>query len=151
MAMSSMDGGGDGAPRPLSEINVTPLVDVMLVLLIIFMVAAPLMMVGVPVQLPKTSAAKVKQPREPLVVSLTRDEQLYLRDTLVPEDQLVARLAELHAVDPEATVYVRGDKSLPYGRVMDVMGQVGRSGFSKVSLLAETAGRAPTGSAGTSR
>jgi len=134
-----------GGYRPLSDINVTPLVDVMLVLLIIFMVAAPLMMVGVPLQLPKTSAAKVTPPKEPLVVSIDRDGKLFIRKEPVEEGAIVASLAAIKAREPDSVVYVRGDRTLEYGRVMQVMGLVGQAGFSKVSLVAESLPAAPDG------
>jgi biopolymer transport protein TolR len=131
-------GGGNGGYRPLAEINVTPLVDVMLVLLIVFMVAAPLMMVGVPVQLPKTSAEKLGQTREPVIVSIDRAGRVYLREVPIePPTLLGARLRELAAADPEATVYVRGDRTIPYGEVMRLMGMVSAAGFAKLSLIAE--------------
>lgn len=125
--------------RPLSDINVTPFVDVMLVLLIIFMVAAPLMMVGVPLQLPKTSAAKVAPPQEPLVVSIDKTGALFIRKDAVSESDLVARLSTIRNTEPDAVVYVRGDTGLEYGRVMQVMGMVGQAGFAKISLVAEDA------------
>ncbi len=137
------DDDGDGY-APLAEINVTPFVDVMLVLLIIFMVAAPLMMVGVPVELPKTTAAKMGQPKKPVIVSLDKEGKVFVREEELTADSLMPRLTALAKEDPGAIVYVRGDKNLPYGRVMEVMGQVGRAGFSKVSLIAE----APPGAAG---
>jgi biopolymer transport protein TolR len=121
---------------PLSEINVTPLVDVMLVLLIIFMVAAPLMTVGVPVQLPQTGAPKVAQPKQPVVVSIGADGRAYLGKDALGTD-VVARLRTLAAQDPSQVVLVRGDRAVPYGRIMEVMGQVGAAGFSKVSLIAQ--------------
>jgi biopolymer transport protein TolR len=138
-ATAGVGGGGedDGAYRPLAEINVTPLVDVMLVLLIVFMVAAPLMVVGVPVDLPRTAAARLGQPREPVVVSVDRGGRLYLRREELAADALAARLAELAAADREAPVYVRGDRAVAYGEVMRLMGVVSRAGFAKVSLLAE--------------
>ena len=142
---ASLSGGrasGRSRYRPMAEINVTPLVDVMLVLLIVFMVAAPLMMVGVPVELPRTSAAKVGQTRQPVIVSINRDGNLFVREEQVSEATLVPKLQQLHAEDADAVVYVRGDKSSPYGRVMDVMGQVGASGFARVSLIAEAPPRA---------
>jgi TolR protein len=132
-------GAQDGGYRPLAEINVTPFVDVMLVLLIIFMVAAPLMMVGVPVDLPRTSAAKLAQPRQPVIVSVSKDAKLFIGEHEVPPAELVGRLSELRGADPNAIVYVRGDRSIPYGRVMEVMGQVGQAGFARVSLIAEAA------------
>jgi biopolymer transport protein ExbD len=139
MAARLFDGGddADGGYRPLAEINVTPFVDVMLVLLIIFMVAAPLMMVGVPLQLPRTSATSIGQPREPIIVSVTRAGDVYLGDEPVILTQLPQRLAQLRAGNAQATVYVRGDRALAYGRVMQVIGLVNRAGFAKVSLIAE--------------
>jgi biopolymer transport protein TolR len=134
---SDGDADADGAYRPLAEINVTPFVDVMLVLLIIFMVAAPLMMVGVPLQLPRTSATSIGQSREPIIVSVTRAGEVYLGDERVVLTQLPERLARLQVGNAQATVYVRGDQALAYGRVMQVVGLVNRAGFARVSLIAE--------------
>lgn len=150
MAISPIGGGDNfdsdiGNYRPLSEINVTPFVDVMLVLLIVFMVAAPLMMVGVPLQLPKTSAAKASPPKEPLVISIAKDGKLYIRKDEVAEADIVARLREVRVAEPEVVVYVRGDKALEYGRIMEVMGLVGQAGFGKISLVAEGASPAQPG------
>jgi biopolymer transport protein TolR len=128
---------------PLSEINVTPLVDVMLVLLIIFMVAAPLMTVGVPVNLPKTAAAKVSQPKQPIVISIDAQGQPFLdKDPLTP-DMMMPRLKELASADPTQVVLVRGDRAVPYGRIVEIMGQVSAAGFSKVSLLAQATSGLP--------
>lgn len=137
MAVSLADNDDDDDFSETHDINVTPFIDVILVLLIIFMVAAPLMMVGVPLQLPKTTAAKVTPPREPLVISIDKDGKLFIRKDPVNEDQLVARLQDLHGSEPDSVVYVRGDKVLEYGKVMDVMSLVGKSGFGKISLVAE--------------
>ncbi len=144
MAASLLPAGGtdDESYRPLAEINVTPFVDVMLVLLIVFMVAAPLMMVGVPVELPRNSAAKVGQTRQPVIVSIDKDGNLFIREEQVAEGDFVARLAALHAQDGDAVVYVRGDRSVPYGRVATLMGQVGEAGFARISLIAEALPRA---------
>jgi biopolymer transport protein TolR len=141
MGMAPLDtGSGDSGYRPLAEINVTPLVDVMLVLLIIFMVAAPLMTVGVPVQLPKTSAAKLAQPREPIIVTIDAEGRVFLREEALAPDAVLPRLTELAAnADPETVVYVRGDRSLSYGQIMTIMGQVSTAGFAKVSLIAHGA------------
>ena len=125
---------------PLSEINVTPLVDVMLVLLIIFMVAAPLMTVGVPVQLPKTAAPKVAQPKQPVVVTIDESGQPFLDKEPLAPDTIVPRLKELAAQDPTQVVLVRGDRNVPYGRVIEIMGQVNAAGFGKVSLIAQAPG-----------
>lgn len=136
MGVGSPSGGRDSY-RPLSEINVTPLVDVMLVLLIIFMVAAPLMTVGVPVDLPKTTAEPVKPPKDPVVVTLDKDGRLFLLEEEIPSDLLDQRLKALAVEDPSRLAYVRADRGLDYGRVIDLMGRIGQSGFSKVSLMAE--------------
>jgi biopolymer transport protein TolR len=127
---------------PLSEINVTPLVDVMLVLLIIFMVAAPLMTVGVPVQLPKTAAPKVSQPKQPVVVTIDAQGQPFLDKEPLASETMMPRLRQLASVDPSQVVLVRGDKAVPYGRIIEIMGQINAAGFSKVSLIAQ----APSGS-----
>lgn len=129
--------GEDGGYRPMAEINITPMVDVMLVLLIIFMVAAPLMVTGVPIELPKTTAAKLGQSKKPMVVTLTPDGQLQIRNEFVSREALVPRLRELRAAEGDAVVYVRADKKNPYGEVMDLLGQVGQSGFGRVSLLSQ--------------
>jgi biopolymer transport protein ExbD len=123
--------------RPMAEINITPMVDVMLVLLIIFMVAAPLMVAGVPIELPKTSAARVGQSKKPMVVTLTAGGQLQIRDEFVDRPRLVPRLQDIRASEGDAVVYVRGDKKVPYGDVMEVLGLVGQSGYSRVSLLSQ--------------
>ncbi|MBX6369838.1 MAG: protein TolR [Rhodospirillales bacterium] len=126
-----------GAYRPMSEINVTPLVDVMLVLLIVFMVAAPLLTVGVPVDLPQTQAPAINEQKEPLVITVNAQGQIYIQETEVADDQLAPRLQAITNNNPQATIYVRGDKGLQYGRIMEVMGMVGSAGFTKVSLIAE--------------
>jgi biopolymer transport protein TolR len=127
----------DGGYRPMAEINITPMVDVMLVLLIIFMVAAPLMVAGVPLELPNTSAARVSQSKKAMVVSLAGDGALYIREEPVSSDGLVPRLRELRAAEGDTVVYVRADKSSSYGDVMDVLGRVGESGYGRVSLLSQ--------------
>ena len=125
----------DGSYRPMAEINITPMVDVMLVLLIIFMVAAPLMVSGVPIQLPKTSAAKVGQTKKPMVVTLTAEGKMQIRDEFIGKEDLIPRLQSIRASEGDAVVYVRADTKLPYGDVMLMLGQVGEAGFSRVSLL----------------
>ena len=120
-----------------AEINVTPFIDVMLVLLIIFMVTAPLMMAGVPLTLPKTAAAALTPPKEPIVISLDKEGRLYLGDEAVADEEMAARLTELVAVDPGRTVFVRCDKALDYGRVMELLGRVGACGVASLSLVAE--------------
>lgn len=123
----------------ISGINVTPMVDVMLVLLVIFMVAAPLLTVGVPLNLPKTSAAQVTKPQQPIIVSINRAGDTFIGDERVADAELKRRLADLAGTDPNRIVYVRGDRSISYAQLMDLLGAVNAAGFSKVSLLAEAA------------
>jgi biopolymer transport protein TolR len=141
MALSLPPTGEFGEDRyqPLAEINVTPMVDVMLVLLVIFMVTAPLLTVGVPLDLPKTSAAQLTQPQEPLVLSLDREGGSFIGNERVEPGDLKDRLARLAADDPDRIVYVRGDRTILYARLMEVLGLVSSAGFIKVSLLAEGA------------
>jgi biopolymer transport protein TolR len=134
---------GRGRYRPLAEINVTPLVDVMLVLLIIFMVTAPLMTSGVPVDLPKTSAQQLNSDTEPLTVSVNAEGKIFLQEQEVQVDELVARLQEAAKNDADRRIFVRGDKGITYGRIMEVMGTITQGGFTKVALLAETPSTAP--------
>jgi biopolymer transport protein TolR len=126
-----------GSYRPMSEINVTPFVDVMLVLLIVFMVTAPLLTVGVPVDLPKTKAQPLSQPEEPLVVSINAEGGIFIQDTAVELEGLVPRLIAITANNPETQIYLRGDRTVSYGRIMQVMGQVNAAGFTRVALIAE--------------
>lgn len=128
--------------RPMSDINVTPFVDVMLVLLIVFMVTAPLLTVGVPVDLPKTKAQPLSQPEEPLVISVDAKGEIYIQDTSVPLDSLVPRLIAITQNNADTRIYLRGDQSISYGRMMQVMGQVNAAGFRRVALIAELPGTA---------
>jgi biopolymer transport protein TolR len=125
----------------MSEINVTPFVDVMLVLLIIFMVAAPLMTVGVPVDLPRTAATPLNQEQEPLTITVDSEGRIFLQETEVPIENLVPQLQAILANQPqgqpERRIFVRGDRAISYGRVMEVMGTVSAAGFQRVALLAE--------------
>ena len=141
MAFSLPPSGDAGEDRyqPLAEINVTPMVDVMLVLLVIFMVTAPLLTVGVPLDLPKTAAAELLQPKEPIVLSLDRAGATFIGDEPVAGADLKGRLGQLAAEDPERVVYVRGDRTISYAQLMDALGLVNTAGFTKVSLLAEGA------------
>jgi biopolymer transport protein TolR len=145
-------GGGRGGARaaagryrPMSEINVTPLVDVMLVLLVVFMVTAPLLTVGVPVDLPQTQAPPINEPKEPLVITVNREGAIYIQESTVDLDALVAKLQSITGNNPDAVLYVRGDKDINYGRVLEVMSLVTAAGFHKVSLVAESpkVGKAP--------
>jgi biopolymer transport protein TolR len=131
------DGGRTKRYRPMSEINVTPLVDVMLVLLIVFMVTAPLLTVGVPVDLPQTQAPPINEPKEPLTITVDREGAIYIQETSVPIESLVERLQAITGSNPDAVLYVRGDKEINYGRVLEVMSLVTAAGFHKVSLVAQ--------------
>ena len=138
---SNGNGGGRRfGYRMMSEINVTPLVDVMLVLLVVFMVTAPLLTVGVPVDLPQTKAAPINEPKEPLAVSINAEGKIYLQNTEVELDQLVPRLQAISGSNPDTTIYVRGDRSVNYGRVLEVMGLINGAGFTKVALVSEQQG-----------
>jgi biopolymer transport protein ExbD len=139
LALSSTGEAGEDRYQPLAEINVTPMVDVMLVLLVIFMVTAPLLTVGVPLELPKSSAAELVQPKEPVVLSLDRDGASFIGNEQVDADVLKDRLARLAAENPARIVYVRGDRTISYARLMDALGVVNAAGFTTVSLLAEGA------------
>lgn len=120
-----------------SEINVTPLVDVMLVLLIIFMITAPMLTVAVPVDLPKTQAKNISSQKEPLVLTVKSNGDVYMQETAVDLALLVDRLKAVTGQDPEARIFVRGDEKVDYGRVLQVMGTVSAAGFNKVALVAE--------------
>lgn len=122
---------------PMSEINVTPLVDVMLVLLIIFMVTAPLMTVGVPVDLPESDAKNIAEPDEPIVVTVTDKGEIFLQETKVSDADLIKRLRAIVDNRTDARIFVRGDKKLAYGRVMQVMGAINGAGFTKVALVTD--------------
>jgi biopolymer transport protein TolR len=134
--------------RPMSEINVTPFVDVMLVLLIIFMVAAPLLTVGVPVELPKTTAeALPTEPEEPLTLTLTADGLTTIQTTEVADAEIVPRLQAILSERSSRRVYVRADGRIPYGRVVQVMGALNAAGISDIGLVTDTGG-APLGEEG---
>ena len=132
-------GGRRARRRAMSEINVTPFVDVMLVLLIVFMVTAPLLTVGVPVDLPKTRAQTLGQDREPLSVTVKRDGRIFLQNTPIEEPELVAKLTAIAANGYDQRIFVRGDKAVDYGRVMEVMGLLSAAGFTHIGLVTDVA------------
>ena len=133
-------GRGRRRYRPLAEINVTPMVDVMLVLLIVFMVAAPLMTSGVNVDLPKASAAPLAQDSEPVTVSINAEGKIFVGETEAALPDLVGRLQTATDNKTDRRIFVRGDKGITYGRIMEVMSTVNQGGFTKVALLAEQTG-----------
>ena len=130
-------GGRGGRYRPMADINVTPLVDVMLVLLVVFMVTAPLLTVGVPVELPQTKAPPINEPKEPLTITLNKEGTVFIQETSVAVDAMVPKLQSITGSNPDAVIYVRGDKEINYGRVLEVMSLISAAGFHKVSLVAE--------------
>jgi biopolymer transport protein TolR len=139
MAIINPRRGAGGRYAPLAEINVTPLVDVMLVLLIIFMVTAPLLTVGVEINLPRTQANPVSQPDEPLTVSVRADGSVFVQDTETSVEELTARLAAIAQNKPELRIFVKGDRGANYGRMAEVLGAINRGGFSKVALITDAA------------
>jgi len=145
--MAKASGGGrrgrrrGGRAQPMSEINVTPFVDVMLVLLIIFMVAAPLMVVGVPVELPKTAArALPSEQEEPLTVTVTADGRILIQTTETRGDELIDKLRAIATERASDRVYLRADGGVPYCDVVTVMGALNRGGFQNIGLVTDTGG-----------
>ena len=120
-----------------SRINVTPLVDVMLVLLIVFMIAAPLLSVGVPVELPKTDAKSMPSPQEPLTVTIDAEGKVFLQETEVPLDELTLRLEAMSENGFEERIYLRGDENGNYGPVMKVMARINAAGFTNIGLVTD--------------
>lgn len=138
-----------GGTQPMAEINVTPFVDVMLVLLIIFMVAAPLMTVGVPVELPKTSATQLPSAsEEPLTVTITADGRVMIQTTDVERGDLVTRLQAIAAERSDDRIFLRADGSVPYDTVAQIMGALNAGGFSSIGLVTDTGGPAFDGTDG---
>jgi biopolymer transport protein TolR len=144
MAMSAGAGASAGRRRHqrrpvMAEVNVTPMVDVMLVLLIIFMVSAPLLTVGVPLDLPQTQAKTLDQDKEPLTVSVNGKGEVYLQNTEIPVEELVAKLKAITEArgGAEERIFVRGDQKVEYGMVLKVMGRISAAGFRRVALVSE--------------
>ncbi len=142
MAMSTAAAGTQGRRRrggrrhrPMSEINMTPFIDVMLVLLIIFMVAAPLLTVGVPLDLPQTTAAALNVDKQPLKVSVAKDGKIYLMETPIKLDEIVPKLQAVAKTGQEERIYVFGDDTIAYGRVAEVMATITAAGYKRVALV----------------
>ena len=123
--------------EPMSEINVTPFVDVMLVLLIIFMVTAPLLTVGVQVDLPETSADTLPEESEPLTLTINSKGEVFIQETKIEFDKLIKKILAVSNNRTDTRIYVRGDKTINYGRVLEIMGLLSGSGFTKVALISE--------------
>jgi len=134
MAVKLPSQGRGRARAPMAEINVTPLVDVMLVLLIIFMVTAPLLTAGVPVNLPQSKAGALKQDQEPVTISIEQSGEVFIGDEQVPAAELASRLTAIAERDPPQ-VFLRADRTLDYGAVMGVLGELNRAGLNKVALV----------------
>lgn len=144
---SSRRGGGRRSRRaPMAEINVTPFVDVMLVLLIIFMVTAPLLTAGVPIDLPDSRASALPQEQDPVTITVTPEGAVYIGDDFVPAEALAARLGQIRpnadGVLPQ--INLRGDRDLAYGQMMAVMGELNRAGLNNIALLTNSAAKAAT-------
>ena len=122
---------------PVTDINVAPFVDVMLVLVIIFMVAAPLVNIGVPVDLPKATLKPLNENQDPLVITVDADGNIFIQEAEITEEALAPRLRAVSQANPDLRIFVRGDRAINYGRVIQVMGLVSQAGFSKVALIAE--------------
>ena len=143
MAMATAGAGGGGGRRrrgarkhrPMSEINMTPFIDVMLVLLIIFMVAAPLLTTGVQLDLPQTGAAALNVEKQPLVISIKSDGKIYVMETETSLADLMPKLKAIAKTGPEERIFVRGDKAIAYGKVADVMAALSSAGYKKVALV----------------
>ena len=123
--------------EPMSEINVTPFVDVMLVLLIIFMVTAPLLTVGVPVDLPESSADSLPEDQEPLTLSINSKGEIFIQEHQVEYDKMIPKILAIAKNRTDTRIFVRGDKTINYGRVLEIMGMLSGSGFTKVALISE--------------
>jgi biopolymer transport protein TolR len=142
---AGLQASGNGGRRkrrssyvPMSEINVTPFVDVMLVLLIVFMVTAPLLTVGVPIELPETRANPIQGDSEPLTVTVAPGGMIYLQETEIDLDTLAPKLVAIAKEGYDQRIFVRGDRSVGYGDVMKVMGVLNRAGFRRIALVTET-------------
>jgi biopolymer transport protein TolR len=123
--------------QPMAEINVTPFVDVMLVLLIVFMVTAPLLTVGVPIDLPETKAQQLQGEKEPLTVTVNTEGAIFLQDTEIALEEVVPKLLAIASNGYEERIYVRGDRNVNYGTVMKVMGAISAAGFRRIALVTE--------------
>jgi len=141
---ASVTGGGRGGGggrrsryRPMAEINVTPFVDVMLVLLVVFMVAAPLLTAGVQVDLPKAQAKPLPQDSKPLEITIDHEGAIFIVETEIGLDELVPRLTAIAGNNKDTRIYVRGDTKLDYGQVMQVIGAINAGGFTRVALIAD--------------
>ena len=121
----------------MSNINVTPLVDVMLVLLIVFMITAPMLTVGVQVDLPQTKANQLNSDADPLIITMNKNREIFIQDAEVSPEDLIPRLKAISKVNSKTRIFVRGDNLLPYGEVIEIMGKIQSAGYEKVALVAK--------------
>lgn len=136
--LSGQASGRSRSYRQMAEINVTPMVDVMLVLLIVFMVTAPLLTAGVPIDLPKSQAKQISdEDNKPIQVNVTKGGKIYIGETEVEMDRLITLLTAMTNNDPERRVFIRGDQKLAYGQIMEVIGAINKGGFRKVALISD--------------
>ena len=123
--------------KKISQINVTPMVDVMLVLLVIFMITAPLLTAGVPVNLPKTKAQALPEDQAPLAITINKDEKIFLQETEIGLEKLIPRLIAISANKSDTKIFIRADKILSYGKVIEIMGMINSAGFTKIALVTD--------------
>ena len=123
--------------KPMSNINVTPLVDVMLVLLIVFMITAPMLTVGVQVDLPQTKANQLNSDADPLIITMNKNREIFIQDAVVSAGDLIPRLKAISKVNSKTRIFVRGDNLLPYGEIIEIMGKIQSAGYEKVALVAK--------------
>ena len=137
---ASIQGRGNGGRKRrklMNEINVTPMVDVMLVLLIIFMITSPMLVAGIEVDLPKTESAPISGSFKPLVISIDKNEELYLFETIISKDTLIDKLKEITKENKDTRIFVKGDKSISYGIIVETMSRIQSAGFTKVALISD--------------
>ena len=136
-SIQGRENGGRKRRKLMNEINVTPMVDVMLVLLIIFMITSPMLVAGIEVDLPKTESAPISGSFKPLVISIDKNEQLYLFETMISKDTLIDKLKEITKENKDTRIFVKGDKSISYGVIVETMSRIQSAGFTKVALISD--------------
>ena len=136
-SIQDRENGGRKRRKLMNEINVTPMVDVMLVLLIIFMITSPMLVAGIEVDLPKTESAPISGSFKPLVISIDKNEELYLFETIISKDTLIDKLKEITKENKDTRIFVKGDKSISYGVIVETMSRIQSAGFTKVALISD--------------
>lgn len=137
MGMSLSRSGERKKKKLISEINVTPMVDVMLVLMVIFMITSPMLIAGIEVDLPETDAKPVSSDYKPLVVSIDKEGEVFIMETKVPSGELVAKLENIVKEKKDTRIFVKGDKNVPYGRIVEIMAGITNAGFTRVALISD--------------